>query len=325
MIELIYRDPVLFAVLFGFILDLVMGDPHGMIHPVQLIGMLITGCETVYRKIFGKRERLAGIFCVCTVLFISTALPWLILHLFYRISFWLGFAVETYWCGRLLAARSLRDETMHVYREVTSGDLKRARKAVSMVVGRDTEHLNMNGVIRAAVETTAENTSDGEAAPLLFMMLFGAAGGFAYKAVNTMDSMIGYKNRKYARFGTAAAKLDDVLNFLPARLSGILMCAAAGLLHMDSRNALYIFMRDRKKHDSPNSAHTEAAAAGALDIRLAGDAWYFGELHKKPFLGDPIRPVEAEDIPRADRLMYMTSFLVLLFLAGLRILIRALL
>jgi adenosylcobinamide-phosphate synthase len=317
--NLILRDPVIFAVTAGFILDLIFGDPHSMIHPVQIIGRIISFCENLYRKIFGKKERTAGVFCALTVLFISTAVPCLLLWLCGRISFYLELALQIWWCGRLLAARSLRDETMKVYRAVRSGDLEKSRKAVSMIVGRDTERLDLTGVTKAAVETAAENTSDGEAAPLFYMMLFGAAGGFFYKAVNTMDSMIGYRNERYLRFGTFAAKLDDVLNFLPARLSGILMCAAAGLCGLDSKNALRIFIRDRKKHDSPNSAHTEAATAGALDVQLAGDAWYFGKLHKKPYLGDPIRPVEPEDIPRADRLMLTTSVLVLILLAVIRL------
>lgn len=325
MAELIRRDPVLFAAVAGFILDLIIGDPHSWYHPVQLIGKLISGCERMYRRIFGSGERTAGVFCACTVLLISTAVPCLLLRLFCHLNFWVGFALETWWCGRLLAARSLRDETMRVYRAVKTGDIGQARQAVSMVVGRDTERLDMTGVVKAAVETTAENASDGEAAPLFYMMLFGAAGGFFYKAVNTMDSMIGYKNDRYIRFGTFAARLDDVLNFLPARLCGILMCLAAGLLRMDGKNALRIFVRDRKKHDSPNSAHTEAAMAGALDVQLAGDAWYFGELHKKQFLGDPVRAVVPEDIPRANRLMIATSVLVLLLLAALRITVRILL
>lgn len=319
MAELIQHDPVLFAVLAGFVLDLIIGDPHSWYHPVQLIGLVIMGCEKMYRRIFRSHERTAGVFCACTVLAVSVFIPWLLLRLLYQLNFWAGFALESWWCGRLLAARSLNDETMNVYRAVQTGDLEKARRAVSMVVGRDTERLDMSGVIRAAVETTAENASDGETAPLFYMMMFGAVGGFAYKAVNTMDSMIGYKNERYIHFGTFAARLDDVLNFLPARFSGILMCMAAGLLRMDGKNAWRIFIRDKKKHDSPNSAHTEAAMAGALDVQLAGDAWYFGRLHKKPYLGDPVRPVVPEDIRRANRLMTATSVLALLLLAALRI------
>lgn len=322
---LISRNHIAAAVILGFILDMLIGDPHGFYHPVQLIGKLITACEKFYRRVFGSREKTAGVFCALTVLFVSTCVPLLLLKICYHLQFWLGFALETYWCGRLLAARSLRDETMNVYRKIRSGDINEARRAVSMVVGRDTERLDMTGVTKAAVETVAENASDGEAAPLFFMVIFGAAGGFFYKAVNTMDSMIGYRNERYRHFGTFAARLDDVMNFLPSRLCGILMCMAAYLCRFDGKNAWRIFIRDRKKHASPNSAHTEAATAGALDIQLAGDAWYFGELHKKPFIGDPIRPVEADDIPRANRLMLVTSVIVLVFLLVVRTAVLAIL
>lgn len=320
-------DHIVPAVLLGGILDLVLGDPHGLYHPVQLIGKFITFFETVFRKAFpsGKAgERTAGVCTAVCVTAVSTLIPALLLKLFYHVNFWLGFAVETFWCYQILAARSLRDESMKVYREVKTGDLGKARKAVSMIVGRDTERLDMTGVTKAAVETVAENASDGVVAPLIFLMIGGAAGGFFYKSVNTMDSMIGYVNDRYRWFGTFAARLDDVLNFIPARISGILMVLAARICGNDGKNALKIFKRDRLKHASPNSAHTEAAMAGALDIRLAGDAWYFRELHRKPYIGDPIREIEPEDIPRANRIMYATAVLAFIFSAALRLLIVAL-
>ena len=211
-------------------------------------------------------------------------------------------------CCQLFAVKSLRTESDKVYRALKEEGLIEGRLAVSMIVGRDTEKLSEKGVIKAAVETVAENTSDGVIAPLLFMVLFGALGGFFYKAVNTMDSMVGYKNERYRLFGRAAAKLDDFCNFLPARISGCLLCAAAGWIGLwdktfDGKNAWKVFLRDRRKHESPNSAHGEAACAGALRIRLAGDAWYFGELHKKPWIGDALREIEAEDVRRAGKLM----------------------
>ena len=208
---------------------------------------------------------------------------------------------------------------MRVYQAVRSGNLEKSRYAVSMIVGRDTRNLSFQGVTKAAVETVAENASDGVIAPLLFLMIGGAPAGFFYKSINTMDSMVGYKNDRYRYFGTFAARLDDAVNFLPARLAGLLMIAGAWFCGMDGKNALNMYRRDRKKHASPNSAHTEAAAAGALDIQLAGDAWYFGKLHKKPTLGDPIRPVEPEDIPRANRLMYAAAILTLVLAAVLRL------
>ena len=312
MQNLILRDPVIFAVTAGFILDLIFGDPHSMIHPVQIIGRIISFCENLYRKIFGKKERTAGVFCALTVLFISTAVPCLLLWLCGRISFYLELALQIWWCGRLLAARSLRDETMKVYRAVRSGDLEKSRKAVSMIVGRDTERLDLTGVTKAAVETAAENTSDGEAAPLFYMMLFGAAGGFFYKAVNTMDSMVGYQNERYLYFGRGAARLDDAANYLPARLAALLLIAAAALTGENPREAGRIWRRDRRKHASPNSAQCEAAVAGALGLRLCGPAVYFGTRYDKPYIGDDTRPIEPEDIRRACRMEYAGAFLGLL-------------
>ena len=207
---------------------------------------------------------------------------------------------------------------MKVCRALEENDTEKARKAVSMIVGRDTEVLDEKGIIKAAVETVAENTSDGVTAPIMYISLGGAALGFFYKAANTMDSMIGYKNEKYADIGRFAARLDDLLNFIPSRLTALAMILSAYLLKLDEKNAFYIWKRDRRKHASPNSAQTESVCAGALDIRLAGDAYYFGELHKKEFIGDDIRPPENEDIRRANRLMYCTSVIVLIISAAAR-------
>ena len=219
--------------------------------------------------------------------------------------------------GWILAARSLKTESMKVYRRLKEKDLNGARYAVSMIVGRDTERLTAEGVTRAAVETVAENASDGVIAPLLFLLFFGPVGGFFYKAVNTMDSMVGYKNEKYLYFGRAAAKLDDLVNYIPARLTGLAFAAAACLIPgMSGKNAFKIWRRDRRNHKSPNSAQSESACAGALGVQLAGDAWYFGELYHKPTIGDALRPIEPEDIPRANRLMYVASVLTLVVCAA---------
>ena len=221
-------------------------------------------------------------------------------------------------CWQCVAARDLKKESFAVYDELKKGDLAGARKAVSMIVGRDVERLDETGVTKAAVETIAENTSDGVIAPLFYMMLLGGAGGCLYKAVNTMDSMVGYTNEKYINFGRTAAKTDDVFNYIPARLAAVLMIAAAYLGKFDGPNAVRIFKRDRYKHASPNSAQTESVCAGALDIQLAGDAWYFGELHKKEFIGDPIRPVEYEDIKRAAKLLDGTAYLMIALIIVVR-------
>ena len=202
-------------------------------------------------------------------------------------------------------------ESTNVYRELTKPDLPAARTAVSRIVGRDTQALTAEGVTKAAVETVAENASDGVIAPLFYMLLGGAPLALTYKAINTMDSMVGYKNERYLHFGRAAAKLDDIANFLPSRIAALLWVAAAALTGNDARNAWRIWRRDRRNHASPNSAQTESACAGALNVQLAGPAYYFGEYYKKPTIGDAVRPIEPEDIRRADRMMYAESLLAL--------------
>lgn len=200
---------------------------------------------------------------------------------------------------------------MKVYHCLKNGNLEQARQTVSMIVGRDTECLDEEGIAKAAIETVAENTSDGVVAPMLYLAVGGPVLGFLYKAVNTMDSMVGYKNNEYLYFGRAAAKLDDFVNFLPARISACLMIAASFLAgsHFSTRGAWTIYKRDRKKHASPNSGQTEAVCAGALSIRLAGDASYFGKAVKKPYIGEAVRGVEYEDIKRVDDLMYIAACL----------------
>ena len=298
-------------IIIGFITDLILGDPYTLPHPVRLIGTLISRVEKFTRKRF-KNLRTGGIFLAITVLFLSTAVPFLILLLSYKLNIFLGIAVESVFCYYLIAPKCLRDESMKVYHALKEKDIEKARKAVSMIVGRDTDCLDESGIIRAAVETVAENTSDGVTAPMMYISLGGAVMGFFYKAANTMDSMVGYKNEKYAEIGRFAAKLDDVLNYIPSRLTAVIMIISANMLKMNGTNAYKIWRRDRRKHASPNSAQTEAVCAGALDIRLAGDAYYFGELHKKEFIGDDSRRIENEDIRRANRLMYCTSVITLI-------------
>lgn len=309
----IYALPML----VGFVIDIFVGDPYNFPHPIRAIGTLIAKLEKVVRERF-KNLRKGGVFLALTVLIASTLVPLAVLFVCYKINIYLGLTVESVMCWQLVAARCLQKESMKVCRAVEEKDIEKARKAVSMIVGRDTDVLDETGIVKAAVETVAENTSDGVTAPIMYIALGGAPLGFFYKAANTMDSMIGYTNEKYIDIGRFAAKLDDVLNFIPSRLTALGMILSAYLLGADGKNAAKIWKRDRRKHASPNSAQTESVCAGALDIRLAGDAYYFGELHKKEFIGDDIRPPESEDIRRANRLMYCTSVIVLVISAALR-------
>ena len=301
-------------------LDWLLGDPPRLPHPVRWMGRCIAGLEPALRSIFPKTpagERAAGICLVLLMLLLSAGGSALLLAACRAVSPWLAWAASVWFSYQLLSARDLQIESMAVYAPLKAGDLPLARTMVGRIVGRDTAALDGGGVARAAVETVAENTGDGVVAPLLFLSLGGLPLGMAFKAVSTLDSMVGYRTERYQYFGWAAARLDDVLNFLPARLSGGLMCLGAALLPgFSGRNALKIFLRDRRKHPSPNSAHGEAACAGALNLQLAGDAFYFGKLVRKPALGDPIRPAEPEDIPRACRLMYAAELLALLLLAA---------
>ncbi len=306
----------------GFVLDMIIGDPYWMPHPIRAVGKLISRLEKLAR---GSGGDLAfnGVLLGVSVISITMSAALAVLIVGYRVNVWLGVAVESVMCCYLTAARCLTVESGKVRRALEGGDVEGARKAVSMIVGRDTAVLDECGIARAAVETVAENTSDGVTAPLMYIGLFGAVGGFFYKAVNTMDSMIGYKNERYGEIGRFAAKLDDVLNFIPSRLTALLMILSAFILRLDGRGAFRIWRRDRLKHASPNSAQTESVCAGALGLRLAGDAYYFGELHRKEFIGDPVREIEPRDISRANRLMYLTSALTALIFFGVRILILA--
>ena len=302
------------ALLLGFCIDLLLGDPRWLYHPVQAIGWLIVKLEPPLRRAFPDSDRgqvRAGVALVILVVGITGLVSGGVLWGLHRLHPMAGFAGEVILCWLILAAKSLRTESMKVVKALETGTLDDGRRAVSMIVGRDTEHLSEEEVLKAAVETVAENASDGILAPLLFAAVLGPVGGICYKAVNTMDSMVGYKNDQYLYFGRAAAKLDDVLNFLPARISGFLMAAAA-FLGFDGKNAFRIFFRDRKNHASPNSAHTEAACAGALGLQLGGTHDYFGKPVVKPTIGDDLRAVTRGDVAAANRLALTTALLALL-------------
>lgn len=305
----------------AFLLDLCFGDPPGFPHPVRLIGGLIAKGEGLMRRLFPKTEKgelWAGFVFVAMILACTGISVLGILALTDRLNRWAAIGVRVALCYYLLAMKSLKTESMRVFYALQNGDVKEGRKAVSWIVGRDTENLSEEGVIKAAVETVAENCSDGVVAPLFYFMLGGPVLGYIYKAVNTMDSMIGYQNERYLFFGRFAAKLDDALNFIPARLAAHSMVAVAFLLGYDGKNAYRIYKRDRRNHKSPNSAQTEAVCAGALGIQLAGDAWYFGKKVEKPFIGDDARLVERLDICRANRLHYGACLLSALALGILK-------
>ena len=304
------------AMLAGFLIDCVVGDPPSLPHPVVLIGKAISVFEKRYREELPKTEegeRKAGIYMNLTVLFLTALCSSILVCVSKAISPWLCFAVCTIMSWQIFAAKCLSDEAKKVLRALKEEGLVAARKQVGMLVGRDTENLTEEQVIKAAVETVAENTSDGVIAPMFWMMIGGPIAGFVYKAINTMDSMVGYKNEKYINFGRFSAKLDDVANYIPSRLSALGMIAAAYLgIGFDGPEAARIWRRDRRNHSSPNSAQTESACAGALGVQLGGNAYYFGKLYEKPTMGDPKRAIEGEDINKACRLMYMTSIICLI-------------
>lgn len=300
----------------GFFLDISIGDPQGMPHPIRLIGKGIEVLEKLLRKTFpksAKGELSAGAVLTVTIALLGFGIPFLILYALYSVNIWLGLAVESIMCYYILAIKSLKKESLKVHYALTDKDIEKARFQLSMIVGRDTESLDEEGIVKATVETIAENTSDGTVAPMIFMMVGGAPLGFLYKSINTMDSMIGYRNEKYINFGKIAAKIDDLFNFLPSRLGAVFMICAAAILKMDYKGAWRIFRRDRFNHDSPNSAQTEAVCAGALGVKLAGDAYYFGKLHKKKTIGDSINKVDKDDIIRGNKLLYITAIITVIF------------
>lgn len=306
---------LLTAIILGFILDFIFGDPRWLPHPICFIGKLISITEKAVRRFCGEKPEgllMGGFVLVVIVLTVTFAVPYFILTLAEMYSPVLAFAVETFMFYQIFAMRSLKEASLQVYDALKSGDLQEARKKLSWIVGRDTAELTDEEVAKAAVETVAENTSDGVIAPLFFMFIGGAPLAFLYKAINTMDSMVGYKNDKYLYFGRCAAKLDDVANFIPARISGLLMVAAAYFLNMDASGSWRIFKRDRLHHLSPNSAMTESAAAGALGIKLGSGHFYFGKWVPKDTIGDEVKKTDAEDIVKMNGLMYMTCILSIL-------------
>ncbi len=308
------------AVAAAYFLDLLLGDPDFALHPVRLMGRLIDLFEKAARALFPKTkagEITGGAVMAVCVIIVCGGVPFAVLFFAYRYNMILGACVEAVIGYFMLSAKDLASAGRDVYNALLSGDVGKARREVSMIVGRDTDKLDDAGIARAAVETVAENTSDGVAAPLFYMAIGGAVLGCVYKAINTMDSMVGYKNDAYINFGKFAARLDDAANFIPSRIAAFLMIVSSFLLGFDAGNAAYIHRRDSRKHASPNSAQTESVVAGALRIMLGGDAYYFGKLHKKPTIGDDLRDIRYDNIIQTNRMMYLTSFLAaVIFLAA---------
>jgi adenosylcobinamide-phosphate synthase len=301
-----------FAFLTGYTLDLLFGDPEGMPHPIRMMGYLIARGEKLLGGMRCRSEKAqyyAGVILTMSVVCMSFLTPLIILYFAGLVHPYLRFLFEAMMCYQILATKALRQESMKVYQSLQKGNLPEARMALSRIVGRDTENLSPAQVTKGALETVAENLSDGVIAPMFFIVVGGAPFGFLYKAVNTLDSMIGYKNERYLHFGRFAAKLDDWVNYIPARISAYLMLLAVWILRYDARKAFRIYQRDRHNHTSPNAAHTEAVCAGALGIQLAGNNFYFGKLVVKPTIGDETREVEVGDILKVNRILYMTSFL----------------
>lgn len=307
----------IYLLCIAFCWDSLVGDPKFLWHPVCGVGWLIHRLEPILRRTFPrtkKGELMAGFVLLLSVTTISVGVVWL---LFAILSHCLGeeitFILEGVFCGVLLAMGSLSAESMAVYPHLIKGNLPQARQALSMIVGRDTQDLDQSAITKATVETVAENFCDGVIAPICFLLVGGSLGMMAFKVVSTLDSMVGYQNDKYIFMGRTSAKMDDILNFIPARTSGLWMAITSFLLGMDGKNALKIYFRDRKNHKSPNSAHTEAAVAGGLGVQLGGDGIYQGKLVKKPTIGDATRELRPEDIRQTRALMLLSSLTFVLF------------
>ncbi|MCR5846118.1 MAG: adenosylcobinamide-phosphate synthase CbiB [bacterium] len=293
----------------GYVLDLALGERLSAICPAVIFGKLIAALERLLRgkrELTGEQLRRRGAALVIVVCAVAFIIPLAILIACWLVTPYLYLLVSIFWCYQILATRGLRDAGMDVYKVLVKGDIEESRNAVGMIVGRDTDQLDEEGIAKATVETIAENASDGSIVPMFYFAIGGAPLSMLSKAINTMDSMLGYKNERYIDFGRMAAKLDDVANYIPARLAGLFFVIAAIFPKWASAwRAFKIWRRDRRKSPSPNSAQSESAVAGALGIELLGDAVYFGELHHKETIGDPIRPIEPDDIIRANRLMFI--------------------
>ncbi|EDT76725.1 cobalamin biosynthesis protein [Clostridium butyricum] len=305
----------------GFILDLLIGDPNNPFHPVRGIGLLASKLETIFRKLLKNSLKIAGLIVWMITIILTFAITYGIIFVCMKINKYLGIIVQgiiIYFC---ISAKGLVVEGYKVIKYLNEGNIEKSRKQLSYIVGRDTESLDSKGITRAVIETIAENMSDGVIAPILFAGIFGAAGSMAYKAVNTMDSMFGYKNEKYIKFGYFPAKLDDLFNYIPARVTGILIIISSFFLKRDYKNSFKIYKRDRYNHTSPNSAHPEAAMAGALDIQLGGANYYFGKIVEKPVIGDKIKDIEINDVKKTAEILYLSAVMGFILMVIIKVII----
>lgn len=313
-----YSFANILIMILGYIMDLVFGDPYWFPHPVRFIGKLISKTEKFIRK-HAKSEKSLKYWGILMWLVpvVTTALVTTLIVKIANFNKYVEIFVSAFIIYTTLSTKCLKDEATKIYNVLETGDIKKSRVQLSYIVGRDTTNLSQSEIIRATVETVAENTVDGTISPMFYGFLFGPVGAMTYKAINTLDSMVGYKNDKYLNLGCVSAKLDDVANFIPARLTAIFMPLGAFLCGMNGANSFKIAIRDRKNHKSPNCAFAEGAAAGAIGIQLGGTNIYFGKEVYKPTIGDKKRELENYDIVRMNKLMYATTANALLILSAL--------
>ncbi|HYA13029.1 MAG TPA: adenosylcobinamide-phosphate synthase CbiB [Syntrophales bacterium] len=309
-----------YQILAAILLDLLLGDPRWLPHPVKLMGRYAAFLENPLRKSF-RSPHMAGVLAVLLVLTVTGLATYAVIMAAGLLHPLFADVVSVIILYTTLAARDLIRHSLNVYHELKSGNLAEARKKVAMLVGRDTDILDETDIVRATVESVAENTVDGVTAPLFFAVLAGPVGAMLYKAVNTLDSTFGYRNERYIEFGWAAARLDDLVNFIPARLTALMIPIAAFFLRLSMLNSFKIIFRDRKKHPSPNSGLSEAAVAGALGVQLGGLNYYFGQPSFRATLGDPIRDLEKRDILKANALMLITLILAVVVFLSVRLII----
>ena len=309
-----------FILIFAYVLDLIFGDPYSFPHPVKFIGNMIARLEKFFFATL-INKLLSGLITFLIVVVTTYSATFLLINISYSLNSYLGIAVEILLTYTVLSAKCLEVEAVKVQRELRAKNLENSRKSLSYIVGRDTKELDFSQIIKAVIETVAENTVDGVISPIFYLCLGGVPLAMAFKAISTLDSMIGYRNEKYEEFGKVSARADDVANFIPARLSIIFFTISAFLLRLDYKNAFLICMRDRKNHLSPNCAYSESLTAGALGIQLGGSHYYGGRLVEKQKIGDDLKKADVDDITKTVNMLRIVTFLCILVVCIINILI----